>query len=330
MPEALLEVRDLSKTFRERSGLLRRREGWAVEAARGVSFSLRQGESVGIVGESGSGKTTVARMLVGLEEPSGGSIEIDGTPVAGSPDAKERRERARVLQIVFQDPYTSLDPRQTIGAMLTEVQSVHFNRSDSECEARTQALLDAVGLGVREGRSLPRELSGGQRQRAAIARALAAEPRALVLDEAVSALDVSVQAQILNLLADLRREFQLTYLLISHDLAVVRQLCDEVLVMYRGRVVEVGPVARILAQPRHPYTARLLASVPQPGMELQSRRTNSIEAEPGACCFSTRCESVFERCVEEPPLLSIQGDHRARCWLCDAAQGEPSDKGAEQ
>jgi peptide/nickel transport system ATP-binding protein len=321
-PPGLLTVDELSKTFSVKRALGGggRTE---VHAVRDVSFSLASGGSLGIVGESGSGKTTIARMLVGLERPTAGRIVLDGRELAAKPSRAERRERARAVQIVFQDPYTSLDPHQSVRRALGEVQEVHFGRGQTERATRTRELLDAVGLGEKEARALPRELSGGQRQRVAIARALAAEPTILVLDEAVSALDVSIQAQILNLLADLRRELGLTYILISHDLAVVRQVADDVLVMYRGRAVETGPVDTILAAPSHPYTQRLLESVPRPDMPLR-RRTAQLEAEEGGCLFRVRCPRAHERCGDEPPLIEVGRLHAARCWLVDRAGSEPA------
>jgi peptide/nickel transport system ATP-binding protein len=319
---ALLAVDELSKTFS-----VKRAMGGGgriqVQAVREVSFSIASGGSLGIVGESGSGKTTIARMLVGLERPTAGQIVLQGTELAPKPSRRERKERARVIQIVFQDPYTSLDPHQSVRRALDEVQRVHFGRTQPERASRTQGLLDAVGLGEKEARSLPRELSGGQRQRVAIARALAAEPAILVLDEAVSALDVSIQAQILNLLADLRRELALTYILISHDLAVVRQVADDVLVMYRGRAVETGPVDTILAAPSHPYTQRLLESVPRPGMQLE-KRTALLETGEGGCLFRLRCPHAHDRCAEEPSLIGVGHLHAARCWLVDRTGSEPA------
>jgi oligopeptide transport system ATP-binding protein len=267
VPEPVVAVLGLGKTFRPR-----RRPGHAptapVEAVRDVSFTLPTGGALGIVGESGSGKTTVARMLVGLEPRSTGSIWLAGVELDDRPGARSRRERARVIQMVFQDPFTSLDPHTRIGAGLDEIQRVHFQRSKAEQGERTAELLEAVGLTERHAAAHARELSGGQRQRVAIARALASEPRVLVLDEAVSALDVSIQAQILNLLAELRSRLGLSYVFISHDLGVIRQIADEVLVMYRGSVVERGHVEAVLHRPRHEYTARLLRSVPHPGMTL--------------------------------------------------------------
>jgi peptide/nickel transport system ATP-binding protein len=258
--EPLVTVQDVVKVFRLRSKRGRKRID--VPAVNGVSFELRAGESLGIVGESGAGKSTMARILVGLEPPTSGRVSLAGREVSALPSRAERMARGRVVQMVFQDPYTSLDPRQSVSSALNEVQRVHFHRTRSARAHRTHQLLDAVGLGSREANAYPRGLSGGQRQRVAIACALAAEPQLLVLDEAVSALDVSVQAQILNLLTRLRRELGLAYIVISHDLAVARQLCDEVLVMYRGEVVERGPIQAVLAAPRDEYTRGLLASIP--------------------------------------------------------------------
>jgi oligopeptide/dipeptide ABC transporter ATP-binding protein len=321
-PGGLLVAEGLDKTFQVRTPLSRVRT--EVRAVRDVSFEVGKGASLGIVGESGSGKTTIARMLVGLEPPTAGRILLYGRELSPRPGRAERLERGKSLQIVFQDPYTSLDPHQSVRRMLDEVQRVHFDRKPAQRDALATELLDSVGLGAKEARSLPRELSGGQRQRAAIARALATEPSILVLDEAVSALDVSIQAQILNLLADLRRELGLAYILISHDLAVVRQVADEVLVMYRGRIVERGPVETILAAPRHPYTHRLLESVPRPGMAL-TRQPATLQADEGGCLFRGRCPLAFERCLEEPELIRVASGHDARCWL--APHGNDVERG---
>ncbi|QMU76455.1 ABC transporter ATP-binding protein [Streptacidiphilus sp. PB12-B1b] len=256
-------VSGLSKVFRVPGGAGGRTRHTAVDD---VSFSVPAGGSLGIVGESGSGKTTVARMLVGLERASGGTMAVLGrdrsTPARG---AAERNRRARELQIVFQDPYTSLDPSQSARAAVDEVLRHHTRLPAGPRAARLGELVDQVGLTARQADARPRDLSGGQRQRVAIARALAAEPGALILDEAVSALDVSIQAQILNLLADIRDRTGIAYLLISHDLAVVRQLCDTVLVLRRGRVVEQGDCAAVLDAPAEEYTRALRAAVPVPG-----------------------------------------------------------------
>ena len=256
-----LEIKHLSKTFRLRSGLLGRATPLA--AVSDVSLEVRPRGSVAIVGETGSGKTTVARMVVGLETPTSGEILVGGRALPVKPNLRERRDRARLMQMVFQNPFLSLDARQPVGVAIAEVMRHHERVKKPEVDARVSELLDAVGLAERLRMSRPRQLSGGQCQRAAIARALAAEPEMLVLDEPVSALDVSTQAQILNLLADLREQFGIGVLIISHDLAMVRQISDEVVVMHRGRVVEAGTVHEVLDSPSEPYTQQLLAAIPE-------------------------------------------------------------------
>jgi peptide/nickel transport system ATP-binding protein len=263
-PEPLLAVSDLRKTFSVRADTgLRHQELVAVDR---VSFTLPAGGSLAIVGESGSGKTTCARMIVGLERPTAGEIRLQGDALAtGRISRRERARRGGLVQMVFQDPYQSLDRRQRIADCLDESLRLHAALSRAQRASRVAALLEQVGLDLRHGSSLPRTLSGGQRQRVAIARALAAEPRVLILDEAVAALDVSIQSQILNLLMDIREQTGIALLFISHDLGVVRQLCDQVLVMQAGVVVEEGPVQRVLDAPRAPYTQRLIASIPREG-----------------------------------------------------------------
>jgi ABC-type glutathione transport system ATPase component len=256
-----LEVKHLSKTFQLRSGFLGRATPLA--AVSDVNLEVRPRASVAIVGETGSGKTTVARMIVGLETPTSGEISVDGQVLTVKPNLKERRRRAALMQMVFQNPFLSLDARQPVGAGIAEVIRHHGRIEKSKIDARVSELLDAVGLAERLGASRPRQLSGGQCQRAAIARALAAEPEMLVLDEPVSALDVSTQAQILNLLADLREQFGIGVLMISHDLAMVRHISDEVVVMHRGKVVETGTVQDVLDSPHDPYTQQLLAAIPE-------------------------------------------------------------------
>ncbi|MEU6624914.1 ATP-binding cassette domain-containing protein [Streptomyces litmocidini] len=241
-------------------------------AVDGVSFALTPGSCLALVGESGSGKTTTVRMLVGLERPDGGTVRLDGRDRSTRARGRaERLARAREIQMVFQDPYLSLDPRVTVAGCLDEVLRLHTGLDRDGRRARVSELLDQVGLGAREASALPRGLSGGQRQRVAIARALAVEPRVLVLDEAVAALDVSIQAQILELLGAIRRESGIGYLFVTHDLAVVRHVADEVLVLRSGRVVETGPVARVLDAPEHPYTRLLLDSVPRRGRRPAGR-----------------------------------------------------------
>jgi ABC-type glutathione transport system ATPase component len=254
MAEAVLEVQGLRKVFGSQI------------AVDDVSFSLPEGGSLAIVGESGSGKTTIAKMIVGLERPTAGTIRACGqdrsTPARSS---RDRRRRGREVQIVFQDPYTSLDPRQTVEGTIDEVLRLHHGWGTDRRHERVRELADLVGMDARQVRALPRSLSGGQRQRVAIARALAAEPRVLILDESVAALDVSIQAQVLNLLADIHDETGVSFLCISHDLAVVRQLTQETLVMWRGQIVERGPTAEVLDDPHEDYTKRLRASVPHAG-----------------------------------------------------------------
>ncbi|WP_327092795.1 ATP-binding cassette domain-containing protein [Nonomuraea sp. NBC_01738] len=245
-------------------------------AVRDVSFTVEEGESLAVVGESGSGKTTIARMLLGLEMPTGGSITVCGRPrTPGRVSSKERRRRAREIQIVFQDPYSSLDKLQRAGDVIGTSLSLHFSLTPADLRRRTVELLESVGLGERHADMLPRQLSGGQRQRVAIARAIAVQPRVLVLDEAVAALDVSIQAQILNLLADIRERGEISYVFISHDLAVVNQISDTAIVMHRGEVVERGPTADLLRAPAEPYTRALLAAVPRPGWTPTRRERSS-------------------------------------------------------
>ena len=254
-----------------------RKEFGDLVAVDDVSFDLPPGRSLAIVGESGSGKTTIARMIVGLERPTSGTITACGHDRSRpARSTRDRRRRGREVQIVFQDPYTSLDPRQTAEATIDEVLRLHHGWPADRRRARTAELIDLVGLDTRQSRAQPRSLSGGQRQRVAIARALAAQPDILILDESVAALDVSIQAQVLNLLADIRDQTHVSYILISHDLAVVRQLTDEAIVLHRGKVVERGATARVLDDPQHPYTQRLRASVPRPGWKPRRR------GEPGA------------------------------------------------
>ncbi|MFI1655858.1 ABC transporter ATP-binding protein [Streptomyces sp. NPDC020472] len=250
---------------------LRRRYGDHT-AVDDVSFALAPGSCLALVGESGSGKTTTVRMLVGLERPDGGTVRLGGRDRSTLPRGRaERLARAREIQMVFQDPYLSLDPRITVSGCLDEVLRLHTDLDQAGRKARVGELLDQVGLGAREASALPRGLSGGQRQRVAIARALAVEPRVLVLDEAVAALDVSIQAQILELLGTIRRESGIGYLFVTHDLAVVRHIADEVLVLKSGRVVETGPTAQVLDRPEHPYTRLLLDSVPRRGRRPTGR-----------------------------------------------------------
>jgi ABC-type glutathione transport system ATPase component len=267
-----------------------RKEFGDLVAVDDVSFRVPEAGSLAIVGESGSGKTTIARMIVGLERPSGGSIAACGQDRSRpARSLADRRRRGREVQIVFQDPYTSLDPRQTAEGAIDEVLRLHHGWPADRRRARVAELIGLVGLDERQSRAMPRALSGGQRQRVAIARALAAEPRILILDESVAALDVSIQAQVLNLLADIRDETGVSYILISHDLAVVRQLTDATIVLRRGQVVEHGPTARVLDDPQHAYTQLLRDSVPRPGWkptrqlaQASAKQTTADEEAPPA------------------------------------------------
>ena len=298
---------------------LRREPARRLVAVDGVSLSVPRNTTLGLVGESGSGKTTLARCLTRLVEPDGGSIVFDGTEIS-SLRGSELRGLRRRIQIVFQDPYTSLNPQMTVGAMLAEPLRVHGIAARSEGRTQVAELLELVGLAPRVARLFPRELSGGQRQRVAIARALAPKPDLLVADEAVSALDVSIQAQILNLLADLTERLGLTMVFISHQLSVIAHVADMVAVMYLGRIVESGPVETVFGDPQHPYTAALLAANPQIVPERR-RRKPAIRGDipspldiPSGCRFRTRCEFVQERCAAiDPPPDRVGAGHTVRC-----------------
>lgn len=267
---AYLEVEHLTKSFGVGASHKR------LLAVDDVSFVLHRGESLAIVGESGSGKTTIARMLVGLERPSSGTIRLDGTELLARTSVRQRRTRARKIQIVFQDPYSSLDPRQDVNAALGEIVALHTSLRGRGLDNRVSELLQQVGLDERVGRARPRDLSGGQRQRVAIARALAAEPAVLILDEAVAALDVSVQAQVLNLLADIQASTEVAYLFVSHDLAVVRQVTDRAMVLRAGECIEAGATSEILDRPRHAYTKDLRDSVPGTGWRPRRRGSSLL------------------------------------------------------
>jgi peptide/nickel transport system ATP-binding protein len=310
----LVQAEALTKRF-ETTGLFRR--GRAVQAVSNVTIGIAKGEAVGLVGESGSGKTTVGRLMLGLLPASEGRITFDGVDIASAPLDAMRRLRRR-MQLVFQDPYGSLDPRRTVGAQITDALSIHNIVPTAEQAARVAALLAQVGLAAEHAGRYPHAFSGGQRQRIGIARALATGPDFLVADEPVSALDVSVQAQVLALLADLRARLGLAMLFISHDLPVVRHLCDRVVVMYLGRVMEDGPVREVFAHPRHPYTRALLSAAPS--LRPEARRTRILLAgdppspanPPSGCVFRTRCAQALPACADSVPPLRGEG-HRMAC-----------------
>jgi len=316
--EILLEARDLVKHFPVRKGVRRRQVG-AVRAVDGVSLQVRAGETLGLVGESGSGKSTLARCLVRMLMPTAGEIEFGGRRIEGLGDAALRPLR-RELQMVFQDPYASLNPRKRVGAIVGAPLRMHQIGDRAARRKRVLELLEAVGLTPDHYERFPHEFSGGQRQRVSIARALALAPRLIVADEPVSALDVSVQAQILNLLADLRDELGLTYVFVSHDLAVVRQVSDRVAVMYLGRLVEVSPAEELYQRPIMPYTAALLAAVPEAAPPAGRERivlrgeVASALAPPPGCRLHPRCPFATDVCREvEPPLRDFGGGHVAAC-----------------
>jgi peptide/nickel transport system ATP-binding protein/oligopeptide transport system ATP-binding protein len=325
----LLEVTDLVKHYPVRSGILRRRAG-TVHAVDGVSFSLGAGETLGLVGESGCGKSTVARSVLRLVEPTGGSIRLNGRDITHL-GKRELRVHRRSMQIVFQDPFASLNPRMTAGDIVGEPLSVHGLASGREKAARVAKLFEQVGLRGDQMQNYPHQFSGGQRQRICIARALALGPSLIVCDEPVSALDVSIQAQVINLLIDLQRQHDFSYLFIAHDLAVVAHISHRVAVMYLGRIVEIAEKAELFKKPRHPYTQALLASVPVANPKSKRLKplvdgdVPSPVNPPSGCAFHTRCRYAMERCkVDRPTLVEAGARHQVACWLNDGMGREAS------
>jgi peptide/nickel transport system ATP-binding protein/oligopeptide transport system ATP-binding protein len=311
----LLQTRGLTKRFAAAHGRI-------VHALDDVSFDLAEGETLGVVGESGCGKSTLGRTLLRLIEPTSGSIRFMGQELVGLDKASLHRRR-RDMQIIFQDPFGSLNPRHKVGSILAEPLAVHDMGGSADRRRRVAELLDLVGLGIEAADRYPHEFSGGQRQRIAIARALALEPKLIVADEPVSALDVSIQSQILNLLAELRRRIGMAFLFISHDLSVIRHISDRIGVMYLGRMVELGPAEDVFSRPTHPYTQALLSAIPTPDPARRGRRIilegelPDPSAPPPGCAFHTRCRRALAHCAgDRPTLIGRQTDAGPRLIAC--------------
>ncbi len=324
--KTLVDVRDLKMHFPLTSGLLIQRTVGYVRAVDGVSFSINRGETLGLVGESGSGKTTIGRTMVRLYKPTGGEILFGGQDLAKL-SGEDLRQLRRRIQMVFQDPYASLNPRFTIGSLIAEPVHIYGLGSAKEIRDKTVELLRVVGLRTEYIDRYPHEFSGGQRQRIAVARTLSINPEFVILDEPVSALDVSVRAQVLNLLQRLQRQFHLTYLFVSHDLSVVRHVADRIAVMYLGKIVELADCDELYARPKHPYTQALLSAVPIPDPQIEKRRQRIILAGdlpspiniPSGCRFHTRCPMAQQICREvEPAFEPKEGrEHYAACHFSD-------------
>jgi oligopeptide/dipeptide ABC transporter ATP-binding protein len=322
MSENLVEVRDLVKHFPLTRGIIFRKQIGAVHAVDGVSFDVRRGETLGIVGETGCGKSTTARLMIRLLEATSGSVKFDGEEIT-TVDRGRMKELRREMQMIFQDPYSSLNPRKTVGSIIAEPYEIHrMEREGGARKKRVQELMDIVGLNPEHYNRYPHEFSGGQRQRIGVARAIALNPKLVVADEPVSALDVSIQAQIINLLAQLQRELGLTIVFIAHDLSVVRHVCERVAVMYLGKMVEMAEADQLFDHPRHPYTGALLSAVPVPDPRFaRDKQRNVLRGDvpsstnpPPACRFHTRCPKCQEMCTQEEPLFEVkEGGNIAAC-----------------
>src|SRR5690348_11329026 len=318
--DAIMQVRDLVKHFPIRAGFLQRQVG-AVQAVDGISFDVMRGETLGLVGESGCGKSTTARLLLRLMVPTAGSIKFDGREIAHI-KGSELKALRRDMQMIFQDPYSSLNPRKTVGSIIADPFVIHRINPEGGRKRAVQELMDTVGLNPEHYNRYPHEFSGGQRQRIGVARALALKPKVIVADEPVSALDVSIQAQVLNLLRDLQRDLGLTLIFIAHDLSVVRHMCDRVAVMYLGRIYELATSEQLYAHPRMPYTGALMSAVPVPDPRLAAAKKRQLLSgdvpsptnPPPGCRFHTRCWKAQEICRQEnPPLEVKEGGNLAAC-----------------
>jgi peptide/nickel transport system ATP-binding protein len=329
-PDLLVEVEGLAVHFPIRSGVVLARKVGAVRAVDGVDLSVERGRTLGLVGESGSGKSTIGKAILRLVEPTAGTIRFDGQYITAINGEELRRTRRR-MQMIFQDPYSSLDPRQSVSSILAEPIKTHRLARGADVDRQVRHLLDVVGLPANAGNRYPHEFSGGQRQRIGIARALAAQPDLIVADEPVSALDVSIQAQVVNLLGDLQAELGLTYLVIAHDLAVVRHISDRVAVMYLGQLAEVAPSDQLYDEPLHPYTVSLLSAIPIPDPEVEDRRRRIVlqgdlpspANPPSGCRFHTRCPFRRPtRCEDEVPVLrELRPGHTVAChWAEEIAR----------
>jgi oligopeptide transport system ATP-binding protein len=320
MTQPLVKVENLKKHFPIRGGVFGKTVG-AVKAVDGVSFFINKGETLGLVGESGCGKSTTGRMLLRLLEPSDGKIYFEGKDITELSNTEMRKMR-KEMQMVFQDPFASLNPRHTVEKILEEPLIVHGVKNKAERKKRVKELLEVVGLSSYHAKRYPHQFSGGQRQRIGIARALAVNPKLIIADEPVSALDVSIQAQVLNLLQDLQKEFDLTYLFIAHDLGVVRHISDRVGVMYLGNIVELADSEKLYKKPLHPYTQALLSAVPVPDVDHKKERVilqgdvPSPSNPPTGCAFHTRCPKAMDVCSSITPVLKeIESGHYAACHL---------------
>jgi oligopeptide transport system ATP-binding protein len=320
--QPILEVQSLKKYFPIKKGLLLRQVG-QVKAVDDVSFTVLPGETLGLVGESGCGKSTLGRSILRLYEPTSGAVLFEGKNFLQSSGAELRKSR-KDIQMIFQDPFAALDPRMTVGRILAQPFEIHTELTSSEVESRIKDLLSVVGLKPSHINRYPHEFSGGQRQRICIARAIALNPRLIIADEPVSALDVSIQAQILNLLKDLQQKLKLTYLFISHDLSVIEHLCDRIAVMYLGKIVEIAPREELFTNPKHPYTKALLAAIPRVG-DGKKKIKKSLGGEvpspihpPSGCAFHPRCAEKLDRCSQDLPALEGEQKHQTACWLHSA------------